>query len=261
MSEINRFPASKAEYAAARAQLYERIATFLEADSRFTAAWLAGSFGRGEQDEYSDLDIFVVVDPEYAAELCSHPQMKNAGSLPARLALFTSFGEPANLHENHHNAPEGGSFSAVMYTNPPVIVDWTLLPLAVALRPVDTRLLFDRVGIPIDQPAVEDPLLPEDRAALLSERTAFFWMMAAITAKYVQRDEANAVHQMFAHLNNTVEEIEQLLAREALLPANQVYPTQAEQKAYLLLLCEQVEALGLPAAPRAQVEAIINLDA
>src|SRR5262245_58646627 len=35
-----------------------------EADSRVRAAWLEGSFGRGNADRYSDLDFHLMVTPE-----------------------------------------------------------------------------------------------------------------------------------------------------------------------------------------------------
>ena len=51
------FPETHAEYAQARERLLERIAAGLAADRRFMAAWLSGSYGRGEQDAVSDIDL------------------------------------------------------------------------------------------------------------------------------------------------------------------------------------------------------------
>lgn len=274
------FPTTRAEYAAARDALLEQITATLQADSRFLAAWLGGSFGRGEADEVSDIDLFVVVADAEARALCAYPALTSAGSVPARLALFTLFGEPANLHENHNNAPVGGSFSAVLYRNPPVIVDWTLVPQSVARRSPDTRLLFDRAKIPLRSPedqgapvAEPDNLLliePEthgsaeeaalaERAAHISEREAFFWMLAAITAKYIQRGASDAAAEMFEFINSVVIEIEDLLDREPGPVEFDPHASQAEQKKHLRRLCERVESLGLPDGPRAQVEAILNL--
>jgi predicted nucleotidyltransferase len=44
--------------------LTENVVTVLKADPRIRAAWLAGSRGRGTDDQYSDLDIWVVTAPE-----------------------------------------------------------------------------------------------------------------------------------------------------------------------------------------------------
>jgi hypothetical protein len=259
MSEQNDFPTTQAEYAAARDELLARIGAGLQADSRFAAAWLAGSMGRGEADQVSDIDLFVVVEDLFAGDLCYRPQVKNAGSLPERLALFTAFGEPANLHENHANAPEGGSFSAVLYARPPVMVDWTLVPLSLARRPTDTSLLFERTPIPLDFIAVEELLPPEELAARLAERAAFFWMMAAVVAKYLARGAADAAHQVLPLLSGAAADLEQLLDREPRPDEAGNLRTVVEQKTHLLALCERVESLGLPAVPRAQVEAIMNL--
>ena len=79
----------------------------LLADRRFAAAWLEGSFGRNEADRVSDLDLHVAVAGAGSQTLCFHPQPRNAGAAaPQRLALISSFGRPAVIHENHYNAPE-----------------------------------------------------------------------------------------------------------------------------------------------------------
>jgi hypothetical protein len=191
------------------------------------------------------------------------------------LALFTVFGEPVNLHENHNNAPPGGSFSGVLYRQPPLNVDWLLVPRALARRPEDTHLLFERAAIPSWQaeerlPAAENELeRAQDEgsqteilaaiAAALAERAAYFWMLAAVTAKYIQRGAQSAVGEMFQMLYPVVEEIEDIFGREPKPIEKGSSQNRAQQTAHLLYLCERVEALGLPAAPRPQIEAILNL--
>lgn len=44
--------------------LIERAATVLGRDARVLGVWLAGSFGRGDNDEFSDVDLWVVVDEQ-----------------------------------------------------------------------------------------------------------------------------------------------------------------------------------------------------
>jgi predicted nucleotidyltransferase len=44
--------------------LATRLADALDADARVDSAWLAGSFGRGEADPWSDIDVIALVDPE-----------------------------------------------------------------------------------------------------------------------------------------------------------------------------------------------------
>ncbi|HUC22372.1 MAG TPA: aminoglycoside 6-adenylyltransferase [Streptosporangiaceae bacterium] len=44
-------------------KLVERIAGVLQEDERVRAAWLCGSHARGTNDEYSDIDVWLVVQP------------------------------------------------------------------------------------------------------------------------------------------------------------------------------------------------------
>jgi len=48
-----------------RAALLQRAMTLLQEDERVVAAWLIGSEGRGETDELSDIDLWVVVADEH----------------------------------------------------------------------------------------------------------------------------------------------------------------------------------------------------
>src|ERR671911_221465 len=52
------------DFLEARDELLARVSSVLEADARVTCAWLSGSYGRGEADEWSDLDLHVAVDDE-----------------------------------------------------------------------------------------------------------------------------------------------------------------------------------------------------
>jgi predicted nucleotidyltransferase len=45
----------------AQAALIEAIRRTLEADNRVEAAWLSGSFGKGDADDFSDVDVLVLV--------------------------------------------------------------------------------------------------------------------------------------------------------------------------------------------------------
>ena len=140
------------EHRQARGELVERLADVLARDARFPAAWLYGSLGRGDADAMSDIDLALVVSDEAAPELCRRPWMTAAQTTPERLALFRLFGEPALIHENHHNASPGGTFTCTIYAGSGLTVDWMLRPLPDALRPANTFLLFDKVGVPLGPP-------------------------------------------------------------------------------------------------------------
>lgn len=246
-------------YTAARDDLLRRAARTLEADPRFAAAWLIGSFGRGEQDTFSDIDLVVAVYDQNSADLCDRDPLVSAGSSPARLALFRKVGEPANIHENHHNAPPTGSFSAVLYREPAVIIDWTLVPLSSARRAAESRLLFDKAGVPVLEPETVEPLNAEERAGKIFERTAFFWMMAAVTAKYIVRGRARPVQALLDQVAGVVEDLERLHEIRGEAISERLYVTQKEQAERLLALCDRVQFLGVPGEPRAQIEEILSL--
>ncbi len=48
------------------------LSDLLRADQRALGCWLAGSLGRGEGDEWSDLDLLVAVDPTSQNEFVAH---------------------------------------------------------------------------------------------------------------------------------------------------------------------------------------------
>ncbi len=115
-------------YQISRDSLLAEIVTALSNDERFVAAWLTGSLGRDDADALSDLDLNVVAATRHAETLCDRPQQVSAGTTAQRLALISRFGQPAVIHENHHNAPMGGTFTFVLYRDSALMVDWILIP-------------------------------------------------------------------------------------------------------------------------------------
>ena len=257
------------KYPAARQALLERIAAYLASDDRFPAAWLAGSFGRGESDGYSDLDITVAVAQACAQALCARPVMVSGGTTPERFTLFSRFGEPAVIHENHHNSP-GGTFTFVLYRENAQIVDWTLLPEDLALRPPQSVLLYGRAGIPLQPPPEPEPR--SQRARMASERAAFFWMIAAATARTLPRGNLGAFYELLGMLSDTLEEVKRLVSgqprqywRRPLLP---LACTLEEQKAALRGYCNEMEGLHpdirgiggeVPVQPRVPIDILLDL--
>src|SRR4051794_31490721 len=51
-------------------ELIERATQVLGRDARVLGVWLAGSFGRGDSDEFSDVDLWVVVDQQDLTSFC-----------------------------------------------------------------------------------------------------------------------------------------------------------------------------------------------
>ena len=222
----------------------QEIGDLLERDDRFEAAWLGGSFGRGEEDEYSDLDLTAVVSNAHAPELCERQRATGAGTIPARLDIISAIGKPVVVHEHHANAPAGGSFTAVIYASG-LAVDWTLIPAEGAVRSTATRLLFDRMGIPVAGAGAPGGPLRTDR---LSERYAFFWLLAIPAAKAWRRRDRVKFHALLEMLHGVKREIEHLLrgaspayTRHSLAP---FCADSAEERRALQQVCADVGGLA-----------------
>lgn len=163
-------------YARNRAELLERIARALQADSRVMAAWLSGSFGRGVEDAWSDLDLHVAVEDDALPEF-----------LDQRFSLYRQVGEPTLIQgEMASNAMPESLFQLVMYPGP-VEVDWTIGPVSQASRPPETTGLFSRRPIPVEIP---EPASAEARRSMAVDGLTFFWAMAPIAVKYAGRGES-----------------------------------------------------------------------
>src|SRR5688572_7284180 len=145
-------------YRQSREVLLTSIITELSGDERCMAAWLTGSYARNDADEASDLDITVVIAEPYSEILCARHEQVSHKTTPERLALFSKFGKPALIHENNSNAPEGGTFTFVLYAESKVMVDWALVPLPQARRPHSSRLLFEKANIPVSPPPEPEEL-------------------------------------------------------------------------------------------------------
>jgi predicted nucleotidyltransferase len=236
-----------------RDEIYTRIReVFLQAlterlafDERFVAAWLIGSFARQQQDALSDIDITLVVSDEQSRTLCARPKMLSAQTTNERYDLFSVFGKPTLIHENNYNAPEGGTFTFVAYDHNAIMVDWILRPLTGAHRPADARLLFDKANVPVHSPT--QPEGQGERAEAASERTAFFWMMADITVKYVYRGDGVFVNCWLEELTKLVSEVERLTKGQPSQYERGSYTklsvTPQEQIAAIRRLCGRMESL------------------
>lgn len=168
-------------YQAERDMLLQKITRQLESDGRVVAAWLFGSLGRGDADELSDIDLWVVVADEAVNAVVA-----------ARRQYVAQAGEPVLRLEAPQNAPRGGAYLMAAYdaTTGPHVVDWYWQPHSSAFIPPQTHLIFDRIGLATSNKPIQfvgggpDPALEAQPIHFIS----FFWMMWLITAKHVARD-------------------------------------------------------------------------
>lgn len=229
-------------FVARRTALIKRIADTLRNDERFVAAWLTGSFGRGKQDDLSDIDLRVVIADAASDILCARPWPHGARTTGERLALFRQFGEPSLIYDAHENAPEGGVFTYVLYQESALNVDWILVPQATARREQETLLLFDKIGIPMEEPPA--PLSVEERAEKASIAAGFFWLMTPIAIKYMLRDKDVTFQDFLEALHAALEDMKGQIAGEpvpyhggAYAP---LYLTQTERVTAIRRLCDEV---------------------
>ena len=131
-----------------REALLERATVLLRDDTRIIAASLHGSVGRGTQDEWSDIDLWIVVADE---------QMEVVRE--ERSVFVSALGAPLLTVEAPQNAPPGGAYLLAMYPGAygPQILDCTWQPQSSARRPADSILLFDRIHIPVGRPSTTGP--------------------------------------------------------------------------------------------------------
>jgi hypothetical protein len=199
-------------YGRRRDALLARIAANLAMDERFIAGWLTGSYARGEADALSDLDITIAVADPYSEVLCQRREQVSSQTSPERYALFSQFGLPALIHENNNNAPQGGTFTSVLYSGSALMIDWTFIPRAKAERPVQSIPLFEKGNIPLAPPLQLEALEQSKKA--VAESWAFFWMMTALTIKYINRRDDVFVTEWIEHLHGLQREIERRLDRK-----------------------------------------------
>jgi hypothetical protein len=151
------------------------------ADLSAEALWLVGSLGRGDGDQWSDVDLLVI-----------------GGELPLHEALLTL--------EVPHNGPAAGRYVGAMYAlgSLPLWVDWYLWPADLAI-PRDARLLAGR-GQPSQYTLFE--LLDHHGRGPNTTPTApstFTLAMLPLAAKFIARGNISAATSMATMLGARTE--------------------------------------------------------
>jgi len=235
----------RAAFAQKREQMLTTLTEMLRNDERFVAAWLAGSYGRGEQTVGSDLDLHVVVADAYSEVLCAKPWEAGAKTTPERLALFSQIEAPSFAGDVHQNNQLGGTFTYVAYLESALNVDWMLTPQHAAHQLPDTRMLFDKVGLTAAPPAEPETL--EERAERASSQVGWFWLDACENARNLLAGNLCEFHEMYTWMVNHVREVRAALRGEQVRwisnTHSRVYATREEQVAALRALCDEMEML------------------
>jgi hypothetical protein len=108
----------------------------LGADPAVRAAGLVGSLGRGDADDWSDIDLLIVV-PDGQVD-----QYADAARLPGSEQAIWSI-------DARHNAPRGAGAIGVRYVidGLPLHVDWYVYPRSRAAWVADAKVIFDCDGL------------------------------------------------------------------------------------------------------------------
>ncbi|MGW7682479.1 hypothetical protein ACWGID_17185 [Kribbella sp. NPDC054772] len=213
--------------AAIRDRWLSAATTDLRNDPLVLGAALTGSLGADRADDWSDVDLLVVVND---AHLNSHA---TANHLPPGDRTFTI--------DARHNGPLGTRALSAQYVvdGLPLWVDWHVVPLSLATWPPESTVLFDRHGIPQartthDHHEPPTPKTPEEEAAL---RLA----LIPIAGKQVARHSpaaAQTIHFLTGTPLPEADRSTQLAALRELLPQLPDAKTRAATSAYLDLVEE-----------------------
>lgn len=188
MSASPKVPAA-AQLRAIREAWLGRAIERLEADPAISAAGFVGSLGRGEADDWSDIDLLVVV-PDDQVEYYA-----DATRLPGSEQVIWSI-------DARHNAPRGAGAVGVRYVvdGLPLHVDWYIYPRFLGAWVADAKVIFDPHGLPRlndtfseyqENREVQPPTSKPANAHRLLQVS-----LIPVAAKYVVRRSADAGRMM-----------------------------------------------------------------
>jgi len=126
-----------ARLAGLRDRLLAQLLGLLEADPAVDGVALVGSLGRGEADDWSDIDLLILAGREFIDRFMTEP----AASPWARADL---------LSDGRHNSPAGATSLGTtrIRSGLPLWVDLHVHPADRTCWPADSRVLFARRTVP-----------------------------------------------------------------------------------------------------------------
>ena len=225
-----------------RAGLLASVLASWQSDERIRAALLWGSFGRGEADDLSDLDPWLLVADDVASEI--GPSLRQYAEQTG--SLITGKNTPK------HAPPGGGYFSSLHKGRHGLLqVDCYWQPVSTALAEVEYAVLFDRqaetrAGRPY--PKLDFPEEAEGLQAEVEHGLWFTWFMLSITAKSLARDVSSDLGLMFYPKPGLEDVAARLGQADLLTPEDWVVPEEPQEKVERLRhLVGKVEQLRVAA--------------
>jgi predicted nucleotidyltransferase len=179
------------QFVTARAEWLRDARDAFERDARVDAALLAGSLGRGQGDEWSDVDLVVAVTPDV---------------IEHRAAFVTAFGDAVFVFDSQWNSPLDGAQCNVLYDvgcDWLLYVDWDLWPRHRAVVTPDVDVVFNRVGLPETDLLLDEhrtwPRHPRPEMTPAHLRRARLAMLPII-AKCIARGDTERAQRMLTNL-------------------------------------------------------------
>lgn len=174
-----------------RASLLASLTTSWQSDTRIRAALLWGSFGRGKADDLSDLDPWLLVADDAAAEM--GPSLRHHAEKTG--SLITGKNTP-------QHAPPGGGYISFLHEGRHGLlqVDCYWQPQSAALAEAEYAALFDRQAETYagqGYPTRDYPEAVTGLEAEVAHGLHFAWFMFSITAKYLARHPDSDMGLMF----------------------------------------------------------------
>ena len=117
-----------------RASWLSVVTAALQADQLVAGAALVGSLGTGRADDWSDVDLLIVVEDAHLDDYATPDRLPSG---PGQLAFAI---------DARHNGPRGTRAVSAQYVvdDLPLWVDWHIHPISLASWPSDSTVIFDR---------------------------------------------------------------------------------------------------------------------
>lgn len=182
--------------------IVQRIRAVLHDDPRVQAAWLEGALAREEEDDFSDIDLWVVVKDSAYDQFIQQRELFSAHIGTVLSVLYPSVSDP----------DEGLDSFQVIFENHPVTLaldvyvmkESAMEPLTVHSSAQEWKVLFDKAQLVQYEPANPDAVQTYARE-LYDDVSLRFWHLLPRVSVYLQREDTlEAFHWYLARVEDCI---------------------------------------------------------